>query len=946
MRFPAPILRAAAAAAAAVGLVALAPGVALAQPAGVSRTLQRFDFEERNFNVEDVPAHWQKVEGEGLPFYVNGRLSRDAARSGRYSFQLDLNGGSLLYRYPAGRIPVKTGAHYRVDAWVRTTPMPQARARVTAYFADVDGRALAATVRHSELYAAASEDDPWRRIGIEVTAVEPQAAFLVIELGLVQPALYRPSTLGERALFTQDIRGTAWFDDVAVSQVPRVTMATDRPGNVFPVDVPPTIRVTINDRFIDDLTAQLTIRDAAGRLVSQRTEQPDLRAARTVGEYGRQMTLTLPEQLAAGWYDVRLTMASQGQELGTERLAIVKLADRGRPVPPDDRFGVIATRLPAGAWGELPELLPLLGAGRVKLAVWRADEPAMTGGGDGVGAPFDEVVESLQRRRITPTACLIGLPPAVAEAVGGDSLADLLKADPAAWRPQLAYLVARHANHVDRWQLGDDGSDAFVTTPEMRQVYRLVHEEFRRLIRSPQLAVPWPAWYELDADAPPAVALAVPPSVLPHQVPLYVEGSGFAMQASGRARWMAPPAAPSAAAAPGSNDRPTASLTLLPLERERYGRDLQVRDFAQRFAYAAAAGAGRIDVPLPFDATVNDATGEVNRQPHELLLVQRTLALMLSNATFRGRVPIAENVEAFLFDREGQGVLMLWGRGDSAGDRDLSINLGPRPVRVDLWGNVAPLLASERTAAAAGVATPSSTGPSFAPGNKVRVNVGPTPIFIVGIDGEMMRLRSSVAWDNDRVESSFRPHVRRLRFANPYATAISGTVRLRGPAGWVLSPPTQTFSLNPGETFDREVTVEFPYNTFAGVKPVVVDFLLQGEADATFSVPVPLTLGLSDVGLQTIALREGDDVIVQQIITNYGARAIDYTAFAVFPGHARQERLVTNLGPGRTTLKKYRFAGVNAAGAAGAAGTPATRVRSGLKELEGTRILNDEVQVR
>jgi hypothetical protein len=79
-------------------------------------------------------------------------------------------------------------------------------------------------------------------------------------------------------------------------------------------------------------------------------------------------------------------------------------------------------------------------------------------------------------------------------------------------------------------------------------------------------------------------------------------------------------------------------------------------------------------------------------------------------------------------------------------------------------------------------------------------------------------------------------------------------------------------------------------------------------------------------------------VIVQQMITNYGDRPIDYTAFAIFPGQARQERLVTNLGAGRTTVKKYRFADVD---------PKAGRVvRSGVKEQVGTRILNEEVPIQ
>src|SRR6185369_7636162 len=141
-----------------------------------------------------------------------------------------------------------------------------------------------------------------------------------------------------------------------------------------------------------------------------------------------------------------------------------------------------------------------------------------------------------------------------------------------------------------------------------------------------------------------------------------------------------------------------------------------------------------------------------------------------------------------------------------------------------------------------------------------------------------------------------------------------------------------TFTLNPGETFDRELTIELPYNSIAGSKTIAAEFQLQAEKNSTFTVPIQLNLGLSDVGMQTLALRDGKDVIVQQMITNYGDKPIDYTAFAIFPGQARQERLVTNLGAGRTTIKRYRFTNVR---------TVDAKVRAGVKEMVGSRILND-----
>jgi len=195
-----------------------------------------------------------------------------------------------------------------------------------------------------------------------------------------------------------------------------------------------------------------------------------------------------------------------------------------------------------------------------------------------------------------------------------------------------------------------------------------------------------------------------------------------------------------------------------------------------------------------------------------------------------------------------------------------------------------------------------------------------------------------VAIDRPLIESSFQAHTRKVRFTNPYKTAISGTLRVKGPAGWTINPPTNTFNLNPGETFEKELTIEFPYNSSGGAKLLEAQFVLQADRQSEFTVPIALTLGLSDVGMQTLALRDGADVIVQQVVQNYGDRPIDYSAFAIVPGQVRQERLITNLGAGRSTIKRYRFPGMSVA--------PGTKLRVGVKELNGTRILNDEVEVQ
>ncbi len=299
-------------------LIALA-FLALAAAPARGRLFQSFDFEERQLgNDEDVPMHWSKLAGVGLPHYVVGRLATDRARSGRYAFRMDLDGGSCVYQYDPARLQVAVGGHYRLTAFCQTTPLAHARARLTLALADADGQVIPGSEVRSDLYAAYDTFQDWHALSAEVTDADPHAASLVVRLELVQPARYAASSLGDRSLFPEDVRGSAWFDDVVVAQVPKVTLSSPRPANVFRRGDVDQLSAVLDDPSTEDLAGQLVVTDADGRRVYQHTATIDLKAAELVAAGQRRIAVPLPV-VSAGWYRATFLVATPGTAGPTRR---------------------------------------------------------------------------------------------------------------------------------------------------------------------------------------------------------------------------------------------------------------------------------------------------------------------------------------------------------------------------------------------------------------------------------------------------------------------------------------------------------------------------------------------------------------------------------------------------------------------------------------------------
>jgi hypothetical protein len=180
---------------------------------------------------------------------------------------------------------------------------------------------------------------------------------------------------------------------------------------VFRRGEPLRLQVRVDDRFSPTTwrPRSWSADAAGGRLPAER----DGRVwGGRAGRPGRKrLPVDLPE-LPAGWY--RATPDEQpGQTLGTQAVSFIQLPT---PDPPAAGRAVRVRRHRAAAdgWDDLPQVLPLLSAGRVKLALWGPHGDVL----EVDPTRFDNLLDRLKAGGITPTASLLDLPPALARRLG------------------------------------------------------------------------------------------------------------------------------------------------------------------------------------------------------------------------------------------------------------------------------------------------------------------------------------------------------------------------------------------------------------------------------------------------------------------------------------------------------------------------------------------------
>lgn len=309
-----------------LALAAAAPAPAQDDPLA-DRTVASWDFEERRFHLEPVPMRWfrvnggQDVDGGRFPPWNRAELSDAQRVSGEWSVKLPTAGGSTAMRLASGVVPVLPGARYAVTAMVRTEGLHHAAGFVRAWTLDAQLRPIASSQRVSR---PVRTEGVWKRVTFVIEAPD-NAAWFQAELQLLQPDEMEGFQRAPAEVIERDFSGSAWFDDVALVQVPRIEMRTTRPAGIFEAPGKPTLEVRIEDMTRRPLDALVTIYDIDGKQVARRP------MPRT--QMGRPIEWS-PDLPGYGWYRATLSVSGDSATLGSVRTDFVwgpKLPRVGHP---------------------------------------------------------------------------------------------------------------------------------------------------------------------------------------------------------------------------------------------------------------------------------------------------------------------------------------------------------------------------------------------------------------------------------------------------------------------------------------------------------------------------------------------------------------------------------------------------------------------------------------
>lgn len=892
-----------------------------AEPVRSRRLVHLFDFEERDEgNFESLPMHWyvigrpprtddanflrvpmhlDQTQRVGFGPHADASFDRQRRVSGEHSFRLAINGGSAGVFLEAGAVTAVPNSDYLITATVCTESLKHARAYLHAYFLDVRGQIIDASRSVSD---PIQTDGLWQDVTLKLLGDFPNAAYIGMELMLMQPQESPLSPLGRHQVVYQEVDGRAWFDDIGIWQLPHIEIATGSPINVLRQRKSPELLFEVRD-----LTGQVMIADV---VVLDHHMKPVDGMRRQIGSGAPPVWRWTPKLPRHGWYLVDMRVREQRRTGGgadgvpptpiARTLgALLWLAPEPRMAVSDaDRFILGAEAVDEGELQLLASLMAATGIDAAIVSAWQDDTTLLSI--EQQQEALDQVIATLTAQGRRVTVSLNPVPRELARSLDIDAHnpAGLFTHPDSAWLPYLSPVLIRQGQIIRRWQVGTPDHAALFDASDLVDLHHRIETAFRDLAPDPRLVWPWSLAQSRQAEVSSKVefALDVSPRIAAERMADHLSDW---QQGGTAATWL--------------HLRPPAADVM---DHERRAIDLALKMLSGWEADVAGLALSRPWTDAP--------TRHVQILPDPMLGVFANVAHRLAGRKAVGRMVLQPGIECIILASRTDphdGSLVLWNHHAQPGDETLRLFLGPDPVAIDLWGNRAQVPLQD---------------------NHHVIEVTRAPVFVEGIDPALAMFRSSFAVDEPFIESRQGRHQRVLRFRNPWKRTISGSFHVIEPKGWFISPVKQFFSVAAGEEATFPMELAFPVSELAGPKRLTARFDFMAEQRYVVNLSTPMEVGLDNVTFDATLAVTADEktgrpaAIVTQLITNTGDQPLALYAFAHLVGYPRQERIISQLLPGQSIVRRFTFPDVENA-------IQQHAVRVGLRETNGPAVLNQSL---
>lgn len=828
---------------------------------------------------------WAPMAGAAFPRFAVGGFDETVGHDAPPSFRLDSEGRNVAYRYRGDATATQLNCDYLVVGWIRTAQLDDGRAVLSAYHLDRDQRPITETQRFSAPVGE-SRDGAWQEIRVALPGGPPRARAIGLTLWIVQEDVWRPGPRPKRYIAMHNIHGRAWFDDIRIYRLPRVTLATDAPGNAFPADRPVVLNVTVSDADTRGIGVRLQVADADGRVVfgDDLTIQP--------GESPAPIPIRLPD-IDDGLYRATLHVSAAGETLAERTLDFARVSS----ADPNDDDGVRALGIVLESGGRSPadtelRLLRVLRAGAVRIPVWsgRGDVPDLID----YSRETDQLLHELLRARVVVEGVFAGPPAELTRAAGAypQSLMSVLDAEKAAWQPHLTRVVAPYASVFRSWQIGADGDSAVVGDARLPRVVQALRQEMESLTTAPQITVPGSIQWAPDGEGTGAdgVCLEVDAAVLPEFIKEHLDAY--------RER------------------KVPVSSAFIPLPRDgRMDRGGLLRDWFKRLVFTRHAGIETLFVSQPWN--VRTAGDAVTTEPTEEFVLLHTFVELVGSADPGDRVYLAPGVTALAFDEGERSVLVMWDDHAGPDGTEYILQLGGASRQVDMWGRSTPIELTDD--------------------GRHRIRLSHSPTIVDNVERWLLALRTTMNLNPRFLAMGFERHEVEFTITNPHESAVSGELRFDPPPGWQIRPSRLSLTLAPGQTLVAPLNVSFGRDETAGPRGIDVSMKLMADRTYELTVPLEVTIGETDLDAWGLAFFVGDRLIVRHGVTNRSNETLNLRSVAIVPGRSRQYRLIDEFKAGQTITVEYHVK--NGESLRGRS------IRLNLREIKGPRLHNLDVPV-